>query len=32
VSITVAVVRYHTLNTERIGVCSTYLQDRVKVG
>jgi sulfite reductase (NADPH) flavoprotein alpha-component len=32
VSITVAVVRYQTLNTERVGVCSTYLQDRVNVG
>jgi sulfite reductase (NADPH) flavoprotein alpha-component len=32
VHLTVAVVRYRTNNRERIGVCSTFLSDRVHVG
>jgi sulfite reductase (NADPH) flavoprotein alpha-component len=32
VTITVAVVRYSTHNKDRVGVCSTFLNDRVQVG
>lgn len=32
IHLTVAVVRYRTNNRERIGVCSTFLADRVQVG
>jgi Sulfite reductase, alpha subunit (flavoprotein) len=32
VHLTVAVVRYQTNNRERVGVCSSYLADRVQVG
>ena len=32
VHLTVAVVRYETNRRERVGVCSTYLADRVQVG
>lgn len=32
VHLTVAVVRYETNERERLGVCSTYLADRVQVG
>ena len=32
VSITVAIVRYDLFGRGRVGVCSTYLADRVKVG
>lgn len=32
IHLTVAVVRYETNHRERVGVCSTYLADRVQVG
>ncbi len=32
IHLTVAVVRYQTNNRDRVGVCSTYLADRVQVG
>ena len=32
VHLTVAIVRYQTNHRERVGVCSTYLADRLKVG
>lgn len=32
IHLTVAVVRYRTNNRERVGVCSTFLADRVQVG
>ncbi|HEY3755591.1 MAG TPA: sulfite reductase subunit alpha [Opitutaceae bacterium] len=32
VHLTVAVVRYRTNNRDRVGVCSTFLADRVQVG
>jgi sulfite reductase (NADPH) flavoprotein alpha-component len=32
VHLTVAIVRYHTNHRERVGVCSTFLSDRVQVG
>jgi sulfite reductase (NADPH) flavoprotein alpha-component len=32
VHLTVAVVRYETNHRERVGVCSTFLSDRVRVG
>lgn len=32
VQVTVAAVRYQTLGLDRIGVCSTYLSERLQVG
>jgi sulfite reductase (NADPH) flavoprotein alpha-component len=32
IHLTVAIVRYQTNNRERVGVCSTFLSDRVQVG
>lgn len=32
IHLTVAIVRYHTNNRERFGVCSTFMSDRVQVG
>jgi sulfite reductase (NADPH) flavoprotein alpha-component len=32
VHLTVAIVRYHTNNRDRVGVCSTFLSDRAAVG
>jgi sulfite reductase (NADPH) flavoprotein alpha-component len=32
VSVTIAIVRYNTLSTDRVGICSTFVQDRIKIG